>query len=214
MTAVISAFAWVPPFAQGLVRDLRVRWALEEVGAPYEVRLLDMGENGSAAYQQWQPFGQVPAYEAGGMALFESGAIVLHIAENHRGLLPKRGTPRARAKTWILAALNTVEPPILFLNQLQQMDTPEARVVASPVRAAIGNRLDQLSSWLGDRDYLEEDFTAGDLLMTTVLRILRDSDLMKERRSIEAYRDRCEARPAFVRALNAQMAAYAAHAPE
>lgn len=213
MTCTVSAFAWVPPFAQGLVRDLRVRWALEEAGKPYEEQLLRLGDNMPEPYLRLQPFGQIPAYEEDGSRLFESGAIVLHIGERCGQLLPKDEHQCARAKAWVFAALNTVEPPIMFLIQLLQMDRPEARSIEAPVTAAVERRLDSLASHLGSRDYLEDAFTAGDLMMTTVLRILRTTDLVRAMPTLERYQARCEARPAFQRALAAQLAAFDANKP-
>lgn len=209
----ISAFAWVPPVAQGLVRDLRVRWALEEAGLDYEERLLQLGDNASAAYLHLQPFGQVPAYEEEDLKLFESGAIVLHIAERCEGLLPLDPKQRARAKTWMFAALNTVEPPVMFLNQLQQINSAEAVTLQKPVADAVRRRLDSVANRLNGRDYLEDKFTAGDLLMTTVLRILRTTDLVHAMPPLEAYLIRCEARPAFQSALGAQMEAFRNNEP-
>src|SRR5665213_1455837 len=167
----VSAFRWVPSFAQGLVRDLRVRWALEEAGVAYEARLIGREDQASDAYRRLQPFGQVPAYEEDGLALFESGAIVLHIAERSDALLPTDPAARARAKTWMFAALNTVEPPIMFLNILGDLPADEetaARQKAA-VTGEVKKRLAALRAWLGERDYLEERFTAADLLMTAVL---------------------------------------------
>jgi glutathione S-transferase len=209
----ISAFAWVPPVAQGLVRDLRVRWALEEAGLDYEERLLRLGDNGSADYLHLQPFGQVPAYEDEDLKLFESGAIVLHIAERCEGLLPLDPKRRARAKTWMFAALNTVEPPVMFLNQLQQINSAEAVTLQKPVADAVRRRLDSVANRLNGRDYLEDEFTAGDLLMTTVLRILRTTDLVNAMPALEGYLIRCEARPAFQSALGAQMEAFRNNEP-
>ena len=213
MTITITAFAWVPPVAQGLVRDLPVRWALEEAGLDYRERLLSLGEHKGEAYLKQQPFGQVPLYEEDGLTLFESGAIVLHIAERSEALLPEDAARRARAKCWMFSALNTVEPFILFLNQLGQMKTPEARTVEEPVTAAVRTRLAHLASRLEGQDYLEDDFTAGDLLMTTVLRILRTSDLVRADPILARYQARCEARPAFQRALSAHMAPFHDNGP-
>jgi glutathione S-transferase len=211
----VSAFRWVPPFAQGLVRDLRVRWALEEAGVAYEARLIGREDQASEAYRRLQPFGQVPAYEEDGLELFESGAIVLHIAEGSDALLPSLPDARARAKTWMFAALNTIEPPIMFLNQLGDLpaDAETAGRQREVVNEAVRKRLAELSDWLDGRDYLEDSFTAADLLMTTVLQILRDTGLVEEFPALEAYRRRCEARPAFEKALAAQMATFAANAP-
>jgi glutathione S-transferase len=209
----VSAFSWVPPFAQGLVRDLRVRWALEEAGLHYEERLLGMGDNASEAYLRLQPFGQVPAYQEDDLSLFESGAIVLHIAERAEILLPSDPKRRSRATTWMFAALNTVEPPILFLNQLQQMNSVEAASLRSPVVDAIRRRLDSVANWLNGRDYLEDAFSAGDLLMASVLRILRTTDLVSTVPPLQAYLNRCEARPAFQTALAAQMQVFRNNEP-
>jgi glutathione S-transferase len=204
----ISAFAWVPSFAQGLVRDLRVRWAIEEAGLDYEERSLRLGDNTNAAYLRLQPFGQVPIYEEENLTLFESGAIVLHIAERCEKLLPSDLKCGARAKAWMFAALNTVEPPVVFLNLLQQINSAEAAALQKPIVEAVQRRLDGLANWLNSRDYLEDQFTAGDLLMTTVLRILRTTDLVSRMPALQAYQTRCEARPAFQKALGAQMATF------
>jgi glutathione S-transferase len=211
----VSAFRWVPPFAQGLVRDLRVRWALGEAGVAYEARLIGREDQASEAYRRLQPFGQVPAYEEDGLKLFESGAIVLHIAEGSDALLPSEPDARARAKTWMFAALNTIEPPIMFLNQLGDLpaDAETAGRQREVVNGAVRKRLAELSDWLDGRDYLEDRFTAADLLMTTVLQILRDTGLVEEFPALEAYRRRCEARPAFQKALAAQMATFSENAP-
>lgn len=206
-TIRVSAFRWVPPFAQGLVRDLRVRWALEEAGLAYEERLIGREDQLSEAYLNLQPFGQVPAYEEGELVLFESGAIVLHIAERSDALMPSDPGARARTKTWMFAALNTVEPPIMFLNMLnRRQGGDEAAKELRPVAVGeIKKRLASLRSRLDGREYIEDRFTAADLLMTTVLRILRDTDLVAEIPVLEAYCQRCEARPAFRKALAGQM---------
>jgi glutathione S-transferase len=209
----LSVFSWVPPFAQGLVRDLRVRWALEEAGLDYEERLLGIGDNASEAYLRLQPFGQVPAYRENDLTLFESGAIVLHIAERCEALLPSDPKLRSRATTWMFAALNTVEPPILFLNQLQQMNGAEAAPLQRPVADAVRQRLYGVANFLRDRDYLENRFSAGDLLMATVLRILRTTELVSAIPTLQTYLTRCEARPAFQRALASQMKTFRDHEP-
>jgi glutathione S-transferase len=211
----VSAFRWVPPFAQGLVRDLRVRWALEEAGMPYEARLIGREDQASESYRRLQPFGQVPAYEEDDLVMFESGAIVLHIAERSRALLPPEVNARARAKTWMFAALNTVEPPIMFLNALDDLPA-DAEADGGRKAAAtdfVKRRLASLSDWLEGRDYLEDRFTAADLLMTTVLQIPRGTGLVEEFPNLDAYRKRCESRPAFEKALAAQMAPFAENAP-
>ena len=202
----LSAFRWVPPFAQGLVRDLRVRWALEEAGLPYEEMLIGPEDQKTAAYRKMQPFGQVPAIDDDGLVLFESCAIVMHLGERSEVLLPRDEAARARVRTWMLAALNTIEPPIMMLNviDLQPGGAPAGADgrCASRSSGAIGGRLDSLAAFLGEREHLVEDrFTAADLLMTTVLRILRTTDLVSERPTLDAYKQRHEARPAFQKAL-------------
>jgi glutathione S-transferase len=213
----ITAFRWVPPFAQGLVRDLRVRWALEEAGLPYEVTLIGPDDQKSAAYRAKQPFGQVPVLEEDGLVLFESCAILLHLGERSDALLPKDPVLRAQVRTWMLAAINTVEPPITALNviDLQPGGVPEgAKAMRENVLGRIQQRLDALAAFLGDREFLVGNrFSAADLLMTTVLRILRTTDLVDRMPTLDAYRLRNEARPAFVKALGDQTAAFAKHAP-
>ena len=213
----LTAFRWVPPFAQGLVRDLRVRWALEEASLPYEEMLIGFEDQKTDAYRKLQPFGQVPAIDDDGLVLFESCAIIMHLGERSETLLPREEAARARVRTWMLAALNTIEPPIMMLNYID-MQPDAAKAGAKEVRDAIvkwiGMRLDDLATFLGERDHLVEGrFTAADLLMTTVLRILRTTDLVSQRAKLEAYKQRHEARPAFRKALAAQMAAFARHAP-
>ena len=213
----LSAFRWVPPFAQGLVRDLRVRWALEEAGLPYEVMLIGPDDQKSAAYRAMQPFGQVPAIDDDGLVLFESCAIVMHLGERSEALLPRDEPARARVRTWMLAALNTIEPPITVLNVIDLQPggaPPGAKELRESVVGRIGDRLDSLVAFLGERPYLVENrFTAADLLMTTVLRQLRNTDLVAQRPTLDAYQKRNEQRPAFVKALAAQLATFAKHAP-
>jgi glutathione S-transferase len=199
----LSAFRWVPPFAQGLVRDIRVRWALEEAGIPYHERLIGPEDQASPAYRALQPFGQVPAVEIDGLNLFESGAIVIHIAEQSDALMPGDADGRARTRTWIFAALNSVEPHIQNLTELDLFHAREAwAAMRRPMLVeAARKRLSSLETWLGGRDYLEDRFTAADLMMTTVLRIPRHTDIVTERPMLKAYLERCEARPAFKRAI-------------
>ena len=202
----VSAFAWVPTFARGQVRDLRVRWALEEAGLPYRTRLLEQGDQDKPDYRALQPFGQVPIYEEDGEVLFESGAIVLRIGERCETLLPKDPAARARATQWLIAALNSIEPHIvnLALMEFFYADQEWAKLRRPDARAFAEHRLKSLADALGDKPYLDgEAFTAGDLLMTTVLRIL--PDIVTDRRLVD-YVDRCTARPAFKRALDAQLA--------
>lgn len=207
---IVTAFKWVPPFAQGLVRDLRVRWALEEAGLRYEVKLLADGEKDGAEYRAWQPFGQVPAYEENGLKLFESGAIVLRIADRSENLLPGDPAARARAVEWMFAALNTIEPPIANLAgiDLFASDQEWAKLRRRDAEAAVRKRLAELAAALGDKPFLDGPrFTAGDLMMATVLRILRHTRLVAEA-GLAEYLARCETRPAFQRALAGQMEAF------
>jgi glutathione S-transferase len=206
----VSAFKAVPPFAQGLVRDLRVRWALEEAGLPYKAMLIGREDQSSESYRACQPFGQVPVFREGDLTLFESGAIVLHIGERSDALLPKEEDSRARAVTWLFCALNTMEVVIQQLAELDLFypDQAWAKGHRPAVEQRVRLRLRELAERLGDRDYLDGGFTAGDLMMTTVLRILRDTDLVEREPSLNAYKNRCEARPAFQRALDAQMEAF------
>ena len=211
----ISAFKMVPPFAQGVVRDLRVRWALEEAGLPYEVTLVDPAVQASEGYRQWQPFGQVPAYRDDEVEMFESGAIVLHIAAKSEALAPCDAAGRARASTWVIAALNSIEPHAQNLIELDAFHAGEAWAKERRPQAAamLDQRLAALSAWLGAKDYLEGRFTAGDLIMTTVLRELVDCGALKQFPALDAYRRRCEARPAFGRAMEGQMRTFRENAP-
>jgi glutathione S-transferase len=200
----ISAFRWVPPFAQGQVRDLRARWALEEAGLPYRTRLLESGDQDKAEYRAVQPFGQVPILEEDGETIFESGAIVLHIGERSETLLPKDPAARARAVQWLIAALNSIEPHVMNVGVLMFYEGQEwAKLRRQSATDFALHRLSSLANHLGDKPYLDGDtFTAGDLMMTTVLRIM--PELVVDER-LKAYVERCTARPAFQRALDAQM---------
>jgi glutathione S-transferase len=202
----ISAFKHVPDFARGLVRDLRVRWALEEVGLPYKVRLLEQGDQEKPDYRLLQPFGQVPIFEDDGLALFESGAIVLHIAERSETLLPKDPVTRARAVQWLIAALNSVEPSVVNVFLIDRIFKNEewAKLRRPGVVEFMNKKLDAVATRLGDKPFLDgERFTAGDLMMSTVLRF--HSEVAKRDPRLAAYIDRCTARAAFERALNAQL---------
>ena len=212
---VITAFDWVPWFAKGLVRDLRVRWALEEVGQGYDVRYLPQGTQKDPPHRALQPFGQVPTYEVNGLALFESGAIVLHIAETHGGLLPADRGARARAIEWMFAALNTVEPPIMdhAIATLFEADRPWSKPRLPAVVARISERLDELARRLAENEWLDGDFSAGDLLMVSVLRQLKGTPMPDQHPNLAAYVARGEARPAFQRALAAQLAGFTAPPP-
>ncbi|WBH15605.1 glutathione S-transferase family protein [Sphingomonas radiodurans] len=212
----ITAFDWVPPFAQGQVRDLRVRWALEEVGQAYDVRYLPQGGQKQAPHRARQPFGQVPTYEDGDLTLFESGAIVLHIADRFGALLPTDVGGRARAIEWMFAALNTIEPPIMdhAIATLFEAGKPWSKPRLPAVEARIDERLGELSRRLGDRRWLDGDtFTAGDLLMVAVLRIVEGEGMVEKYDNLTAYRDRGTARPAFQRALADQMAGFTGAPP-
>jgi glutathione S-transferase len=211
----VTGFRWAPPFAQGLVRDLRVRWALEEAGLPYEISLIDLGEKDSDAYRRKHPFGLVPAFEADGRGLFESGAILHQIAEASEALMPEDRQGRADTVTWMFAALNTVEPPVnnLSVMDLQHGEEEWAKLRRPAAVEAVNVRLSALAAWLDGRDYLVDRFTAADVLMITVLRLIRHTDLVAGLPTLKAYVGRCEARPAFRRALDDQMAGYNRNAP-
>jgi glutathione S-transferase len=202
----ISAFQWVPDFAQGQVRDLRARWALEEADLPYRTRLLAQGDQDKPEYRALQPFGQVPVFEEDGFTLFESGAIVLHVAERSETLLPKDSQARARATQWMFAALNSIEPFIMQVAAIDLFykDQEWAKLRRPGAVEFAHRRLSGLSKALGDKPYLDGDrFTAGDLLMCTVLRIM--PELTNEHANLAAFVQRCTARPAFKRAYDAQI---------
>jgi glutathione S-transferase len=208
MTVTITAFERSPDGGRGLARDTRVRWALEEVGQPYAVRLVSFTAMKEPAHLALHPFGQIPTYEDGDLALFETGSIVFHIAERHAGLLPQDANARARAITWMFAALSTVEPPILDLvtARIVEGDKPWTQERLPLVRDRIRGRLRPLSTRLGDADWLDGGFSAGDLMMVSVLLRLRISGLLDEFPDLAAYVARGEARPAYKRAFDAQWA--------
>lgn len=210
MSPIITAFESSPDEGQGLARDMRVRWALEEVGQPYEVRLVSFKAMKEPAHRKLHPFGQIPTYEEGDLVLFESGAIVFHIAERHAGLLPDDARSRARAITWMFAALNTVEPPIVEREQVpyQERDKPWYEERLPMIEAGVRARLDDLSAWLGDADWLDGAFSAGDLLMVLVLRRLEGTGILEEYPNLSTYVARGEARPAYRRAFDAQLAVF------
>src|SRR6516164_6929758 len=204
----ISAFKWVPEFAQGQVRDLRARWALEEAGLPYKTRLLELGDQDKPEYRALQPFGQVPILEQDGLVLFESGAIVLHIGAQSETLLPSELGARARATQWLIAALSSIEPIVMnvALIDLFYANDEWARLRRPGAVEFVQERLSALSKSLGDKPYLDGDrFTAGDLMMTTVLRILKHTDIVTSDPRLAAFIERCTSRPAFKRALEAQL---------
>jgi glutathione S-transferase len=215
MIPTITAFEASPDRGRGLARDLRVRWALEEVGQPYEVRLVSFREMKEPSHLALQPFGQIPTYEEGDLALFETGAIVFHIAERNAGLLPDDANARARAITWMFAALNTVEPPLVEhgMARLLEGDKPwyEQRLPLLETRAR--KTLGELSDRLGDAEWLGGAFTAGDLLMVSVLFRSQGSGILAEYPNLSAYVARGEARPAFRRAFDAQLAVFKATLP-
>ena len=208
MTPTITAFERSPDRGRGLSRDMRVRWAFEETGQPYDVRLLSFAELKKPAHRTLHPFGQIPTYEAGDLALFESGAIVLHIAERHRGLLPEDANARARAIAWVFASLTTVEPPIIERSMavLFEREKPWFAERQPMLDDRVRARLGELSRHLGDAEWLDGGFSAGDLMMVTVLRRLHGYGLLEEFPNVFAYVARGEARPAYQRAFDAQLA--------
>ncbi|MEH6716597.1 glutathione S-transferase family protein [Parasphingorhabdus flavimaris] len=212
MIPTITAFESSPDKGRGLARDMPVRWALEEVGQPYDVRLVSFAGIKETAHRELQPFGQIPTYQEEGLALFECGSIVFHIAESHTGLLPEDANARARAITWMFAALSTIEPPIVDREIATYLEGDEIWFEdrLSRVEERIRNRLAELSNRLGDADWLDGGFSAGDLLMVQVLRRLTGSGILEEHPRISAYVARAEARPAFRRAFDAQLAVFKA----
>jgi glutathione S-transferase len=215
MIPTITAFERSPDRGQGLARDMRVRWALEEVGGPYDVRLVSFSEMKESAHRMLHPFGQIPTYEEGDLTLFESGAIVFHIAQRHAGLLPDDANARARAIAWMFAALNTVEPPIVEREQAPYAEGDKSwyKERLPLLEARIRNRLGELSSRLGDADWLDGEFSAGDLLMVMVLRRLDGMNILDEYPNLSAYVARGEARPAYKRAFAAQLAVFTGKPP-
>ncbi len=212
MRPTITAFKASPDRGRGLARDMHVRWALEEVGQPYDVRLVSFAAMKEPAHKALQPFGQIPTYEDGALALFESGAIVLHIAQTHDGLLPTDANARARAISWMFAAVSTIEPVVVQreVSILIEKDRPWHEERLPLVIDRIRDRLDDLSTRLGEADWLDGDFSAGDLMMVEVLRRLRSSDVLEDYPNLSAYVDRGEARPAFRSAFEAQLAVFEA----
>jgi len=212
MTITITAFERSPDRGRGLARDMRVRWALEEVGQPYEVRLLSFKAMKEPAHLALQPFGQIPTYEEDGLVLFESGAIVFHIGERYPGLLPDEANARARAITWMFAALGAIEPPIidLAIAKILEGDKPWSEQRRPIVEERIRVRLRELSNRLGDADWLDGAFSAGDLMMISVLLRLKSSGILDEYPNLAAYIARGEARPAYKRAFAAQLAVFTA----
>ena len=215
MTIQISTFAWVPPFAQGYVKDLRPRWALIEAGLDYTVHTLAPGEGDGAPYRQWQPFGQVPAYRDDGVELFESGAILLHIAHRSDVLRPRDAQDLAHTQAWLFAALNSIEPRVDNLILPGVFYAGEAWLDGFRPHAErmVDLRLRSLSGWLEGRDWLTSRFGVADIVMATVLRGLQDEPVLSGYPAVAAYLQRCLARPAFAQALDAQLKTFAANAP-
>lgn len=214
MLPIITAFQSSPDRGQGLARDMRVRWALEEVGQPYEVRLVSFAEMKAPAHRALHPFGQIPTYQEGDLTLFESGSIILHLAERHDGLLPADAAARARAITWMFAAVSTVEPPILerASAKILEADQPWTAQRLTMIDGRIRTRLDELSAHLGDAEWLDGSFSAGDLMMVHVLLRLVPSGILETYPSLRAYLGRAQDRPAYQRAFDAQLAVFAAAA--
>ncbi|MBL8271603.1 glutathione S-transferase family protein [Steroidobacter sp.] len=210
MNPILTAFARSPDRGRGLARDMRVRWALEEVGQPYDVQLVSFAEMKQPEHRSRHPFGQIPTYQEGDLTLFESGAIILHIAERHPGLLPTEANARARAITWMFAALNTVEPPIVEfgLASILERDKSWYETRQPMLESRVRVRLDELALRLGDAEWLDGAFSAGDLLMVTVLRRLDASGVLQSYPSLCAYIKRGEARPAYQRAFADQLAVF------
>ncbi len=212
MTITITAFESSPDRGRGLARDFRIRWALEEVGQPYDVRLVSFKTMTEPAHLALQPFGQIPTYEEGGLALFETGSILIHIAERHKGLLPDDANARARAVTWMFAALNTMEPTIVereaafFLERAETWYPQRLAMIEGRIR----KRMSELSATFGDAEWLDGAFSAADILMVTVLRRLESSVILDEYPNLAAYVARAKARPAYQRAFDAQLAVFTA----
>jgi glutathione S-transferase len=214
----LSVLAWAPPIVHGLVRDLRVRWALEEAGWPYSEHVVSRAEQASAQYRELQPFGQVPALRAAELSLFESGAIVHHIAEQSLALMPEEPAARSQVTAWMFGALNSVEPPIMMFNIVDMVyqgpKGPDVQGLRAWIVGWVESRLDVLVHVLNGKEYVLGRFTAAHVLLTTVLRMLRETDLVKKRPSLDAYQRRCEARPAFQKALADHLANFAKHTPD
>lgn len=212
MTATLTCFAQSPDRGRGLARDMRVRWALEEVGQPYDVRLVSFAQMKEPEHLARQPFGQIPAFEEGGLALFESGAIVLHLAQQHAGLLPADANARARAVSWMFAAVSTMEPPLVerSMAMVFERDKPWFEQRQPMLDKQAHARLGQLSRHLGDAEWLDGAFSAGDLMMIGVLFRSKPTGVLKDYPNLDAYVARGEARPAFQRAFDAQLAVFTA----
>jgi glutathione S-transferase len=212
----ITTLRWVPPFIHGFVKDLCVRWALEEIGVSYTVKLVGPEDQKSNKYREQQPFGQVPVYEEEGLILFESGSILLHIGEKSEKILPTEKRAKGRATTWVFAALNSIEPIVQNYNQTKGASATEtwAKERLPAVENSLRIRLKSLDSWLQGKEYLEKQFTIGDIMMTQILRNAADSPPFAECANLNRYLKLCESRPAFQKALNDQLRSLAANAPK
>lgn len=212
----ISAFKWVPDFAQGMVRDMRIRWALEEIGRPYRASLIDATQPRGADYREWQPFGQVPAFDDGKVRLFESGAILLYLGEQDERLLPPGPQEKWETTAWLIAALNSVEPALMTIGTYDIFHADKDWATAArPTAVEFAEaRLKSVSDALGDKDWLTGQFTIADIMMVTVLRNVRHTDIVAGFPNLAAYQKRGEERPAFKRAVEAQMIPFAEHQPQ
>jgi glutathione S-transferase len=212
----ISAFKWVPDFAQGMVRDMRIRWALEEIGQPYEAVLYDATQPRDADYRQWQPFGQVPAFDDGNVRLFESGAILLYLGEQDERLMPRSSQAKWETTTWLIAALNSVEPMLMtiVMYDIFHRDKDWATAARPAALELAEARLKSLSDALAGKDWLTGQFSIADIMMVTVLRNIKHTDIINGFPKLAAYQKRGEERPAFKRAMEAQMAPFAEHEPQ
>lgn len=211
----ITTLQWVPPFIQGYVKDLCLRWALEEIEVSYELKLVAGEERNSKQYRELQPFGQVPVYQEDGLSLFESGSILMHIGEKSEKILPAEENARARARTWVLAALNSIEPSIQIYNQTHGASEKEAWAQARlpAVETALKSRLASLDTWLSGKSYLERQFTIGDIMMVQILRNAAETSFFGEYPNLVRYLKLCQSRPAFQKALADQMKTFAENAP-
>lgn len=209
---ILTTFKWVPPFASGFVCDLRLRWAFEEAALPYEIRLIDFEIAKSPEYRKLQPFGQVICFEDENVKIFETGAVLIHVAEKSEKLMPRDVQGRARAMTWIICALNTIEPHVQNLTSIDgfNADKEWAKLRRPEALQILNDRLEKLSVWLGKKEFLEDQFTAGDIMMTTVLRNVKDLSSFP---NLESYVNRMTERTAFKKALADQISVHKLHAP-
>ncbi len=204
MKPTIITLNWVPEFAHGYVKDLRIRWACEEAGISYDLKLITSKDQNTKEYRQIQPYGQVPAYEEGDIKMYESGAIVLHIGEKSEKLIPRNPSARARAITWVFSATNTLEPFVKVFTHVTK---------EGPAKQMLETRLNEVAAWLEGREYLEDQFSVGDIMMVTVLRDLGDEEVLTKNKILMDYLSRCESRPAFKKALNDQIETFKKNTP-